>query len=257
MLFNFVVNDMRTLINAATAVGMVDTMADVTFSPEMLCIMADSYVSIKAAIGIQLWPPFFDHYFCINNLQRSWFYLTKIFPLTLELLDSGYTSFTFSIIEPYEERAKLKFEGPNGLLHEIEFKLYYSHHPLYVGEFDLSVFVSLDSQEFSSIVDEYHMFDYVHVTITSTRVTFSYAIVQETILTPQDGQCLIGGVRAPNQIQFIITLAPAEVFYHIAGEAKRIWFFKAFNSTKGVITAPIGLNGRLVAFFCDVFAEST
>ncbi|CAK9328767.1 unnamed protein product [Citrullus colocynthis] len=247
MSFNFVVNDMNALINAATTLGMVDQMADTIFSPEMLCIMADSNISIHAAIGLQLWPPFFDHYFC-NETQRSWFFLTNIFPLALDLQDSGYTSLTFSI--PYPERAELKFRGPNGLLREIDFELAYSHDPLFISEFDLSIFVSMDSQQFSHIIAEYHMFDYVQVTVTSARVTFSYAIMQETSLSPEDGECIIGGIRAPNQIQFIINLSPPEAFYHIASQTKRIWFFKTCNSTKGLITAPLGLNGRLVSFFC-------
>ncbi|CAK9328766.1 unnamed protein product [Citrullus colocynthis] len=183
MSLNFVVNDMRALINAAMTLGMVDRMADVTFSPEMFCIMADSYPAIHAAIGLQLWPPFFDHYVC-SGLQHSWFYLTAIFPLALDLQDSGYTSLTFTV--PYPERAQLKFQGPNDLLREIDFEMCFSHRPMYINEFDLSFFVTMESQHFSNIIAEYHMFDYVHVTITSARVTFSYAIMQETSLSPQE-----------------------------------------------------------------------
>ncbi|KAL4015102.1 hypothetical protein IC575_027331 [Cucumis melo] len=253
MSFNFVVNNMQTLIDALATLGVADQLADATFSPEMFCVMVDSNVSIHSTIGLQLWPPFFDHYFC-SELQYSWFFFNEIFPLAQDLQDSGYTSFSFSI-GPNPDLAQIKFQGPNGLLHETNFELVYSHHPLRIPDFDLSVFVSMDSQEFSNVISQYHMFDDVHVTITSERVIFSYSIMQETILNQQNGQCIIGGIKAPNQVQFILTLGPSEVFNHIASQTKRVWFFKQCNSNKGLITAPLGLNGRLVACFFDVFAE--
>uniref|UniRef100_A0A9I9EKZ6 Uncharacterized protein n=1 Tax=Cucumis melo TaxID=3656 RepID=A0A9I9EKZ6_CUCME len=234
----------------------------------MFCIMADSDVSIHSAFGIELLPPFFDTFYADEVRQLFWFRLTHLFPLAVQLLESGYTSFTFSIERFRYNHAQFRFEGPNGLLREVNFLLTPVVRPLSIGEIDLSAFVTMDSQEFSNIISEYHMFDYVYVRycmtimhmiyslavqviITNRRVSFSYAIIQETIITPQDGQCIIGGIRPPNEVQFIITMSQPDAFYHFASQSKRIWLFKEVNSTKGIITAPLGLHGRLVSFFCD------
>ncbi|XP_011652354.1 uncharacterized protein LOC101206630 isoform X2 [Cucumis sativus] len=248
--FNFLVNNMRTLVDAFATLGLADHKGDATFSPEMFCLMADSNVSIHSAIGLQLWPPFFDHYFC-RDLKNSWFFFSEIFPLAQYLKDFGYTSFSFSIgRDPHH--AQIEFQGPTRLLLEVTLRLVFCHLPLRIHQFDLSVFVSMDSQQFSNLISQYHMFDDVHVTITSERVIFSYSTMQETILSPQ---CIIGGLRAPDEVEFVITLGPQEVFNHIASQTKRVWFFKQCNSNRGLITAPLGLNARLVAFFCDVFAN--
>ncbi|KAE8646781.1 hypothetical protein Csa_005116, partial [Cucumis sativus] len=252
--FRVAVDDMKVLIDPLITLGLVDVMADAIFSPDTFCIMADSDASIHSAFGVQLWPPFFDSFYSDDIRQLFWFRLTHLFPLAVELLESGYTSLTFSIERFRYNYAQFKFEGPNGLLRDVNFLLTPVVRPLRIGQIDLSAFVSMDSEEFSNIISEYHMFDYVEVIITSRRVSFSYAIIQETIITPEDGQCLIGGVRAPNQVQFIITMSQPDAFYHFASQSKRIWLFKEVNSTKGIITAPLGLYGRLVSFFCDVTA---
>ncbi|KAA0039744.1 hypothetical protein E5676_scaffold266G003150 [Cucumis melo var. makuwa] len=249
--FRVSVNDMKVLIDPLITLGLVDIMADGIFSPDMFCIMADSDVSIHSAFGIELLPPFFDTFYADEVRQLFWFRLTHLFPLAVQLLESGYTSFTFSIERFRYNHAQFRFEGPNGLLREVNFLLTPVVRPLSIGEIDLSAFVTMDSQEFSNIISEYHMFDYVQVIITNRRVSFSYAIIQETIITPQDGQCIIGGIRPPNEVQFIITMSQPDAFYHFASQSKRIWLFKEVNSTKGIITAPLGLHGRLVSFFCD------
>ncbi|KAL0538194.1 hypothetical protein IC582_027197 [Cucumis melo] len=59
----------------------------------------------------------------------------------------------------------------------------------------------MDSREFSSIISKYHMFGCV-----SRWISFSYAIIQETIIILQDGQCITGCIRAPNEVQFIIAV---------------------------------------------------
>lgn len=108
--FNFLVNNMRTLVDAFATLGLADHKGDATFSPEMFCLMADSNVSIHSAIGLQLWPPFFDHYFC-RDLKNSWFFFSEIFPLAQYLKDFGYTSFSFSIgRDPHH--AQIEFQGP-------------------------------------------------------------------------------------------------------------------------------------------------
>ncbi|KGN45689.2 uncharacterized protein LOC101219791 [Cucumis sativus] len=249
--FRVAVDDMKVLIDSLITLGLVDVMADAIFSPDMFCILADSDVSLQSAFGLQLWPPFFDSFYSDNLRQIFWFRLTHLFPLAVELLESGYTSLTFSIERFRHNYAQFKFEGPNGLLREVNFRLTPIVRPLRIGQIDLSAFVTMDSQEFSYIISQYNMFDYVEVIITSRRVSFSSSTIQETTISAEDGRCIVGGVRAPVQVQFIITMSQPNAFFHFASQSKRIWLFKEVNSTKGIITAPLGLYGRLVSFFCD------
>uniref|UniRef100_A0A9I9EKU6 Uncharacterized protein n=1 Tax=Cucumis melo TaxID=3656 RepID=A0A9I9EKU6_CUCME len=167
----------------------------------MFCIMADSDVSIHSAFGIELLPPFFDTFYADEVRQLFWFRLTHLFPLAVQLLESGYTSFTFSIERFRYNHAQFKFEGPNGLLRKVNFLLTHVVRPLSIRKIDLSAFVTMDSREFSSIISKYHMFGCV-----SRWISFSYAIIQETIIILQDGQCITGCIRAPNEVQFIIAV---------------------------------------------------
>ena len=112
--FRVAVDDMKVLIDPLITLGLVDVMADAIFSPDMFCILADSDVSLQSAFGLQLWPPFFDSFYSDNLRQIFWFRLTHLFPLAVELLESGYTSLTFSIERFRYNYAQFKFEGPNG-----------------------------------------------------------------------------------------------------------------------------------------------
>lgn len=112
--FRVSVNDMKVLIDPLITLGLVDIMADGIFSPDMFCIMADSDVSIHSAFGIELLPPFFDTFYADEVRQLFWFRLTHLFPLAVQLLESGYTSFTFSIERFRYNHAQFRFEGPNG-----------------------------------------------------------------------------------------------------------------------------------------------
>ncbi|XP_023549342.1 uncharacterized protein LOC111807724 [Cucurbita pepo subsp. pepo] len=237
---------MQDLVDAASVVASADDMADMKFSREMFAIMADSYPALGGVIALHLWPQFFDEYVC-NELLKSWTFVKNLFPLMIDMEESGFNSLTFTVT--YPESAELKFQAPNGLSNDVEFELIPSLDPLEVGDFDFSSFVSLESEEFVNIVTEYHMFDYVHVIVTSTRVIFSYAIMLETILTQEDGECLIGGITAPNHMEFIINLSPIEAFYSMAHRSKRVWLYKSMQTTKGVIIFPLGLYYRFVAYF--------
>lgn len=126
IIFKFVLNQMQDLVDAASVVASADDMADMKFSREMFAIMADSYPALGGVIALHLWPQFFDEYVC-NELLKSWTFVKNLFPLMIDMEESGFNSLTFTVT--YPESAELKFQAPNGYLLTYFFHFIYLYIP--------------------------------------------------------------------------------------------------------------------------------
>lgn len=64
----------------------------------------------------------------------------------------------------------------------------------------------------------------------------------------QERKCIIGGLAAGDEIQFLIPFSFHSFYFELTNWSKRIWLFKSTNSWS-MITAPIGLYVRYSIYF--------
>ena len=70
-------------------------------------------------------------------------------------------------------------------------------------------------------------------------------------MTIQRKRCIIGGVGASNEIEFVVNLKAKESLCRLASRSKRVWLFKSKNSSKGAICVPLGLYARFLVSFSN------
>ncbi|XP_038875753.1 uncharacterized protein LOC120068128 [Benincasa hispida] len=145
--------------------------------------------------------------------------------------------------------APIKFQDPRSGYFRYSTLVLANPHNIDISSIDFSVFVAIPSAAFINIIYDFDLppTEYVCVAVTKTEAKFK-SQKHEVTFTPENKDCIIGGVGEEAVYYFMITLAPTCLFYNIAYKTNFVWLFRTV-STRSLLCSCVGLHASYLVCF--------
>ncbi|CAK9315208.1 unnamed protein product [Citrullus colocynthis] len=227
----------------------LDSLAYFRCNPLMFSILIHQHFP-RSIVGLIMLPQFFTSFSC-DQIHYVRFSIDQFYANILHHKRNAFHSLTLCLAE-FRFHMALEYHSPT-YQHPSQQLLPTAQPDRYelAGKIDYGSFISLDLQEFRRlIVILDNTKAYVPFTITNSE--FKFFLQDRTIIfTTQMNQCIIGGIKAGEEIEGGISLYPWEFYYNFT--SKRLWLFKSYYPSGITMVAPMGLYANISSFFPQTF----